>query len=494
LTTIIAGNPAADVALAADSSGNVYVSDASQNCIRRLSAAGAVLSTIGCPGDVRATNVRLVNPHGIALDDTGNLFVANSGENAILRITPAGIATAIVHTEFHKHPRLFQAMHEQQLSFPTDVVVNKAGEVYIADTLNHRIRKVAKDGAITTIVGIGTAGFSGDGGPASAAQLNRPYGLALNAAGDLYIADTANNRVRKIWFASSSGATITTVTGNGRYGFSGDGGRATSASITVPRAVAVDQAGNLLIADFDNNRLRRVSPDGIISTVDAVKGVNGIRSLAIDRANNVYLADARNYAIHKLSPAGVMTTMAGARPFGGRIISPYGEPEDGGPAATAWIGSPNAVAADAGGNVYFVDFANNRVRRIWANGIIGTAVGFRGRGFSGDGGPAVRAQIDGPHRDRRRPRWQHLYRGRLQRAHPQSIGDGDHHHGRGHRCRGTFWRRRTGDSRANLSSGDGGFAADRHHSRFSGEHLLRRNVRQQSAAHRAERHHHYGGR
>ncbi len=124
--------------------------------------------------------------------------------------------------------------------------------------------------------------------------------------------------------------------------------------------------------------------------------MNGIRSLAIDGANNVYLADARNYAIRKLSPAGVMTTMAGARPFGGRIVGSYGEPQDGGPAATAMIGSPKALAADAGGNVYFVDAADNRVRRVWANGIIGTVVGFRDRGFSGDGGPAAKAQINGP--------------------------------------------------------------------------------------------------
>jgi sugar lactone lactonase YvrE len=353
-----------------------------------------VLSEI-CPDYGGNATVALANPHGLALDEAGNVFVANTGTNSILKIAPGGTLTEIVGTVFHEHPRRGQAMLDQQLNYPTDVVVNQAGELYVADTLNHRVRRVAKDGTVATVVGTGVAGFSGDGGPALSARLNRPYGLTLNAAGDLYIADTANNRVRKVSFGSAARPRITTVAGNGRYASSGDGGRATNASITVPRAVAVDRAGNLLIGDFDNNRLRRVSADGIISTVDAVTGVNGIRSLAVDRANNVYLADSRNYAIRKLSPAGVMTTLPVAGRFGGRTAGSYKEPQDGGPAATAWIGSPTAIAADPAGNVYFVDVDDSCVRKISAAGIISTIVGSE-HGFSGDGGPAVKAWINRP--------------------------------------------------------------------------------------------------
>lgn len=409
--TIIAGNPAVDVAIAVDNAGNLYVADPSESCIRKISPAGAVLLEIGCPSDTNGPAVRLAGPHGIALDGAGNLFVADSGANRIRRISTDGTVTVVAGSGRAGYSGDGSAALRAQLNFPTDILVNAAGEIYIADTLNHCIRKVAADGIISTVAGSAISGFSGDGGSAVEAKLSRPHGLALDAAGDLYIADTANNRVRKIWFkrpppetfvsnlyrrilSTPPGATMTTAAGNGRYDYSGDGGPAVGASITVPRAVAIDQAGNLLIGDFDNNRLRRVSPDGIISTV--VSDIDGPRSLTIDRANNVYIADARNYSIRTLSAAGAQTRLPGGRPFGRGDYGMYEEPQEGGPAATAIIGSPNAIAADGSGNVYIADSENNRVRKIWANGILSTVVGFRDRGFSGDGEPAAHAQINGP--------------------------------------------------------------------------------------------------
>jgi sugar lactone lactonase YvrE len=196
------------------------------------------------------------------------------------------------------------------LSYPGGVAVDAAGNLYIADTSNHRVRKVSTSGTITTVAGNGTFGFSGDDGPATNATLSYPTEVAVDAVGNLYIADTGNLRVRKV----SASGTITTVAGNGIYGFSGDGGPATNASLVIPRGVAVDAVGNLYIADYGNSRVRKVSSWGTITTV----------------AGN------------------------GSPGFSG----------DGGPATSAALGYPRGVAVDAAGNLYIADTDNNRVRKV----------------------------------------------------------------------------------------------------------------------------------
>ena len=285
------------------------------------------------------------------------------------------------------------------LLVPKGVAVDAAGNLYIADTGNARIRKVAPGGTITTVAGNGVGGYSGDGGPATAASLDRPPGVALDAAGNLYIADYWNNRIRKV----APGGTITTVAGNGVGGYSGDGGPATAASLAYPAGVVVDAAGNLYIADHDNARIRKVTPGGTITTV-AGNGVHGYsgdggpataaslsypKGVAVDAAGNLYIADMYNYRIRKVTPAGVITTAAGN--------GVQGYSGDGGPATAASLNYQTGVAVDAAGNLYSAGWTDYRIRKVTPGGTISTVAGNGVQGYSGDGGPATAASLNWPY-------------------------------------------------------------------------------------------------
>ncbi len=267
------------------------------------------------------------------------------------------------------------------------------GTLYIADTTNNRIRKVS-GGIISTVAGTGTAGYSGDGGQATSAQLNNPIGVAVDGEGNLYIADLVNARVRKV-----SGGVITTVAGTGTAGYSGDGGQATSAQLNTPYGVAVDGQGNVYISDLNNQRIRKVS-GGIITTV-AGTGTAGFSGdggqatsaqlnnpvgVAVDAQGNLYIADIVNQRIRKVS-GGVITTVAGT--------GTAGYSGDDGQATSAQLNYPIGVAVDAAGSLYVADQANYRVRKV-SGGIIRTVVGTGTQGFSGDGGQAASAQLADP--------------------------------------------------------------------------------------------------
>ena len=234
---------------------------------------------------------------------------------------------------------------EAELYNPAGVAVDGVGNLYIADARNNGIRKVDSTGTITTIAGTGESGFSGDGGPAVEAELRRPYGVAVDSAGDVYIADVGNQRIRKIY----STGTITTIAGSGEYGFgfSGDGGPAVEAELRRPYGVAVDSAGN------------------------------------------VYIADSIDHRIRKVDPTGTITTIAGTGEFGFS--------GDGGPAVEAELRSPYGVAVDSAGDVYIADVGNQRIRKVDSTGTITTIAGTGEFGFSGDGGPAVEAELRSPY-------------------------------------------------------------------------------------------------
>src|ERR1017187_8541525 len=285
-----------------------------------------------------------------------------------------------------------------QLNFPTGVAADAAGNVFIADTFNNRIRKVSVNGIITTVAGSGVRGFGGDGGPATAAQLNYPQAVAVDAAGSLFIADTGNMVVRKV---SASGI-LATVAGTAAVadaqGFSGDGGPATSAQLNNPKGLAVDASGSLFIADTGNQRIRQVS-GGIITTV-AGGGTSGPGddggpataaqlynpvSVAVDATGNLFIAGTSDPRIRKVSASGIVTTVAGTGTQGFR--------GDGGPATAAWLYEP-WVAADAAGNLFIADAGNQRIRKVSADGIITTIAGTGIQGSSGDGGPATAAPLD----------------------------------------------------------------------------------------------------
>lgn len=294
----------------------------------------------------------------------------------------------------------------QPIDEPTSVVPDGAGGFYVVGRLQNRIYKVAADGTITSIAGNSVLGFSGDGGPAKSAELALPSGIALDASGNLYIADYGNNRVRKV----TPAGVISTVAGNGVNGFSGDGGPATSAQLWGPAGVAVDNAGNLYIADITNYRVRMVS-NGVITTVAGngsggffsgdggpatsaaifsaiILKVDAVDNLAVDAAGNIFIPDFGNNRVRKVSPVGVITTVAGTGvgDFGG----------DGAAATSALLHGPVGVAVDAAGDLFIADSINNRIRKVTPSGVISTVAGNGTFGFAGDGGAATAAQLAYP--------------------------------------------------------------------------------------------------
>ena len=253
---------------------------------------------------------------------------------------------------------------------------------------------------ISTDAGNGTAGFSGDGGSATAAQVNAPTGVAEDTLGNIYIGDTSNNRVRTV----TTAGIISTIAGNGSFGFGGDGGQATNAKLAAPTGVAVDGSGNVFIADTDNNRIRKVASNGIITTYAGTgkcnaDGDNGMATnsglclptgVALDSNNDLFIADSGNNDIREVTPNGVITRFAGA---GGT-----GSKGDGGPAKMAKLNTPTGVAVDnqVTHNVYIADTGNSKVRAVNISGIISTFAGNGTFGFSGDGGKAPLAELAAP--------------------------------------------------------------------------------------------------
>ncbi|MEK9523419.1 RICIN domain-containing protein [Streptomyces sp. NPDC087908] len=285
-----------------------------------------------------------------------------------------------------------------QLNRPYGIAVDSTGTLYFSDYSGHRVRKITTDGKISTVAGTGTAGFRGDGGPAEAAQLHAPREVAVDGAGALYIADSNNHRIRKV----TADGKISTVAGTGAAGFRGDGGPATAGQLNLPLGVAVDSTGNLYIADYYNHRVRKVAADGTISTVAGngtagAKGdggpavaaqLNGLHGVAVDGAGELYIADNKNHRVRKVTADGKISTVAGTgvAGFGG----------DDGPAVSAKLHFPVGVMVDSAGTLYVSDYSNHRVRKVTADGKISTVAGTGVAGFGGDDGPPTSAQLNGP--------------------------------------------------------------------------------------------------
>jgi DNA-binding beta-propeller fold protein YncE len=280
---------------------------------------------------------------------------------------------------------------------PMAMAIGRTGMIYIADQLNHRIRRIDTKGIITTVAGNGKAGFSGDGGAATDARLNRPSGVALDAQGNLYISDHLNHRIRKVDMTGI----ITTVAGIGESGYSGDGGEAKKAKIYGPTGLAVDQTGKLYFSDTFNNRVRRIDTAGIMTTVagtgaEAMAGdggpaagaqLYGPSGLAFDKLGRLYIADRWNNKVRMIDERGIIFTLAG-----NGLVGCSG---DGGLADNARLREPSGVVVVPGG-VYIADSMNHRIRRVTKEGFITTIAGDGTAGFEGDLGPAGAAKLNWP--------------------------------------------------------------------------------------------------
>lgn len=290
-----------------------------------------------------------------------------------------------------------------RLNNPAGVATDASGNVYIADQINNRIRKIDANGVISTIAGNGQTGFSGDGGPASQAVLNRPSAVVLDRSGNVYIADQMNNRIRKI----EANGIISTIAGNGLAGFGGDYGPAAEALLNRPSGVASDTAGNIYIADSYNNRVRKIAPGGIISTIAgngqpgysgdggfaADAGLNRPSGVAVTAQGNIYIADQLNNRIRKIDISGVITTVAG----NGDACSTSGcDIGDGRSALEASLYAPAGIAVDGRGNIFIADTNHSRIRKVDPTGGITTFAGMGQAGYSGDGGPAAQAGLNYP--------------------------------------------------------------------------------------------------
>lgn len=304
--------------------------------------AGSTNSGFGGDGG-QANQAQLNQPTSAAFDGSGNMFLADTGNNRIRKITSAGVISTVVGNGVPGFSGDGGAATSASLQGPRGVAVDGSGNLYISDSINSRIRKVTPSGVISTIAGTGVPGFSGDGGPAAKAQISNPQGIAVDGSGNIYFADQGNARIRAI---NGGTGVITTIAGNGTPGFGGDGSVGTSAQLNIPSGIFLDGSGNLFIADQLNDRIRKVTVSG--GNISTVAG-NGTAGFA----------------------------------------------GDGAAATSAELNHPAGVTVDSSGNVYIADTVNSRVRKVSGSNI-STIAGTSTPGVTGDGGPAHDAQLFGP--------------------------------------------------------------------------------------------------
>ncbi|WP_458762497.1 NHL repeat-containing protein [Cupriavidus basilensis] len=313
-------------------------------------------STTAGSADGTGTAASFKSPFGVALDASGNLYVADTGNSEIRMITRAGVVTTLAGSTTAGSADGTGAA----ASFwgPTGIAVDASGNVYVGDSTNNRIRKITPAGVVATLAGTNTRGSTNGSG--AFASFSNPHGVAVDASGNVYVADSGNNQIRKITPAGN----VTTLAGSSTAGFAN--GTGVSASFSNPIGVAVDASGNVYVADTGNNAIRMITPAGVVTTlagsgatgfVDATgtaAAFNSPYAVAVDSSGNVYVTDNSNNVIRKVTAAGVVTTLAGS--------STTGSANGYGTAATFW--AVDGIAVDTKGTVYVADANNNQIRLI----------------------------------------------------------------------------------------------------------------------------------
>jgi sugar lactone lactonase YvrE len=366
-----------------DASGNLYVTDTENDTIRKITPAGVVTTLAGKAGvigyaDGTGTAAKFYNPEGITVDASGNLYVTDgNGYSTIRKITSAGVVTILAgnitengHADGTGTAAFFDA--------PQEIAVDASGNLYVADWGDDTIRKVTAEGVVTTVAGWANGCGSSDGTGSittgSPAFFCEPMGIAVDASGNLYVADTGNSTIRKI----TSEGVVTTLAGEpGSY--DSTDGTGSAARFWDPIGIAVDASGNLYVTDKYNDTIRKITPEGVVSTLAGTARQHGSadgagsaasfyypQGIAVDATGNLYVADTDNATIRKVTPEGVVTTLAGT-------AGTYGSTD--GTGAAALFEEPEGIAVDASGNLYVADSYGNTIRKITPAGVVTTIIG-----------------------------------------------------------------------------------------------------------------------
>ena len=354
--------------------GGLYIADGAR--VRFVDSTGVIHTFAGdgyvsSVGDGHAaTSAILHQPAGVAIDSAGNLFIADPGTERVRQVLPGGNITTFAGTGTAGLGSEGASASASPLNSPMGVAVDPSGNVTIADTYNHRICQVSADRRVRTVAGTGSSGSGADGAPPLATALRGPRAVCLDRAANLYIVDTSNHRVLRL----PPGGVVQTVAGNGSPGAAGDGGPAPLAQLNQPSGCALDSYGNLYIADTVNNRVRKVGPSGVISTVAGgqsgigdegpavAAGLNAPAAVAVDDSGDIYISDSGNHRIRQVTPDGVIHTIAGT--------GLPGFSGDNGPALSALIDTPGGLFLDGAGALYFADSHNNRIRRLVPDAVV----------------------------------------------------------------------------------------------------------------------------
>jgi len=363
--------------IAVDASGNLYVADCGNHRIRKITASGVVTTFAGSGNkaykDGNGIEASFNWPAGIALDSSGTIYVADAGNHRIRKITPGGIVTTLAGSGNETYAD--GSKNEASFRHPTGIAVNAFGNIYVADQFNQRIRKITTEGFVSTFAGSGAIAYENSVG--SSASFRYPIGLAVDISGNVYVADFGNNRIRKI----TAAGVVTTFAGFGNGSYAD--GVGIFAYFSEPHGVSIDALGNLYVADSDNNRIRKITAAGVVTTLAGCENPTytdgfGTKAsfknpygIAIDASGNIYVADNGNNRIRKITADGIVTTLAGSGD------SDYAD----GSGTSASFHWPEGVAVDAFGNVFVVDTYNKRIRKITASGVVSTHAGSGNEGF-----------------------------------------------------------------------------------------------------------------